>query len=387
MLKLTLARGAIVGVAHGVTSAESQRVFEDARTLGQSMTTSPEHITVLGGLAAGKIFRGEMRDARNMTEEILALARGDESPHVHVTAHCSAGTALMYLGEIEAAIWHLEQAVAAGEMTPTSRRESLDYDPVVPARMLLGFARVLSGRPQTGRPWIESALQIARANHLPWYLGFALNTAAALAVIRRDFVEARRLASEVLAYGEEMNLANWKDMNRIALGWVDAIETGEAAVLPPMREAVEAFSLTGNAVLSRMYGLLAEACLAAGRVAEAAQQLDVAFDRRGEVRLFDAELLRVRARILVLRAQTADAKEALLEEAEQTLEKAIEVTATQGTLLFGLRATIDLCRVRRATGKGAQARERLAAAFATFDEGFDETDLREARALLDELNV
>ena len=61
--------------------------------------------------------------------------------------------------------------------------------------------------------------------------------------------------------------------------------------------------------------------------------------------------------------------------------------STRDLIAFRLEQlpTVDLCRLWRTTGKLDEARRRLSEALGTFDEGFAETDLHEARALLDEL--
>jgi predicted ATPase len=50
-----------------------------------------------------------------------------------------------------------------------------------------------------------------------------------------------------------------------------------------------------------------------------------------------------------------------------------------------LRAAVSLARLRRNQGGRAEARNLLAPAYSWFTEGFDTPDLKEAKALLDEL--
>ena len=50
-----------------------------------------------------------------------------------------------------------------------------------------------------------------------------------------------------------------------------------------------------------------------------------------------------------------------------------------------VRAAMSLARLRRDQGKVQQAREMLAPVYGWFTEGFDTRDLKEAKALLDEL--
>ena len=65
--------------------------------------------------------------------------------------------------------------------------------------------------------------------------------------------------------------------------------------------------------------------------------------------------------------------------------RAIEVARSQQTRTFELRAAVSMARLWRDQGKVQQARELLAPVYGWFTEGFDTLDLKEAKALLDEL--
>ena len=70
---------------------------------------------------------------------------------------------------------------------------------------------------------------------------------------------------------------------------------------------------------------------------------------------------------------------------EQDLLRAIEIARQQGAKTYELRASVDLARLWRAQGKCAEARDLLAPIYDWFTEGFDTSDLKDAKALLDEL--
>jgi adenylate cyclase len=296
---------------------------------------------------------------------------------------------LLYVGEIDAALREFERAAAAIEVIRHGPAEPPmpGFDPLIPAYVFMGFTLIVAGRPQKGQAALSSALQIARATDMPWYLGLVLNIASAMAMVRRDVAETRELATAVLAYGVEQKLPLWKVPNQALLGWSEVVETGDASRIEPLRARVDRFRASGDVAVSHTYCVLTDACLSVGRLDEAASALDAAFATRGEERLWDAELLRLRGAISRARAHTTGSQRSALEDAEQCFEQAIEIASTQGARLFGLRATVDLCRLLLSTGERDVAHRRLADAFGGFDEGFGETDLREARALLDELET
>jgi hypothetical protein len=83
----------------------------------------------------------------------------------------------------------------------------------------------------------------------------------------------------------------------------------------------------------------------------------------------------------------SSSRQAFLEQAEQLLEDATELAAVQGSRLFGLRATVDLCRLRLDTGRRDAAHQPLTAALADFAEGGADADLLAARKLLGEIDA
>jgi predicted ATPase len=72
---------------------------------------------------------------------------------------------------------------------------------------------------------------------------------------------------------------------------------------------------------------------------------------------------------------------------ERSYQHAIAVAKRQSAKMFELRASISLARLWRDQGKRDEARELLAPVYGWFTEGFDTRDLKEAKALLDELGA
>ena len=133
--------------------------------------------------------------------------------------------------------------------------------------------------------------------------------------------------------------------------------------------------------LADYLALLAEARTAMGDLEVALASLDEAIEhtaRCGE-RWYDAELNRARAGILHRLKRDGDAA--------TSLGRAVEIARGQGAILWQLRATRDLAQLWRDQGKLGEARDLLAPIYASFTEGFDTPDLREARTLLEELTL
>jgi predicted ATPase len=94
-------------------------------------------------------------------------------------------------------------------------------------------------------------------------------------------------------------------------------------------------------------------------------------------RWYEPELYRLRGHILISARDE--------EHAEGSFLTATRIASAQETKLLELRASTDLARLWRDQGKRTEARDVLAPIYGWFTEGFDTSDLKEAKALLEEL--
>jgi predicted ATPase len=73
-------------------------------------------------------------------------------------------------------------------------------------------------------------------------------------------------------------------------------------------------------------------------------------------------------------------------EAQRCFERAIEIARSQSAKSLELRATMSLARLLCDTGRRDEARTMLADIYNWFTEGFDTADLKDAKALLEQLS-
>ena len=94
-------------------------------------------------------------------------------------------------------------------------------------------------------------------------------------------------------------------------------------------------------------------------------------------RWFEAELHRHKGQLLLKQGQT--------QAAEELYRNALSLTREQEAKLWELRAAVSLARAWRDLGRSNEARDLLSPVCGWFTEGFDTPDLKEAKALLYEL--
>jgi predicted ATPase len=150
--------------------------------------------------------------------------------------------------------------------------------------------------------------------------------------------------------------------------------------MPLLRSGIIAFRASGTeAWLPHFLALRASACDLAGEAEEGLSLLDEAMqivDRTGE-RWLEAELYRLRGQLLLRREHA--------EGAETRYREALRIAREQEAKLWELRAAVSLARLYRDQSRRAEARDLLAPVYGWFTEGFGTRDLKEVKALLDEL--
>jgi predicted ATPase len=98
-------------------------------------------------------------------------------------------------------------------------------------------------------------------------------------------------------------------------------------------------------------------------------------------RLWEADIHRIAGEIALMSLEPDFAK------AEAYFERALAVARAQQAKSWELRAAMSLARLWRDQSKRDAARDLLAPVYGWFTEGLDTLDLKEAKALLDELHA
>ena len=180
----------------------------------------------------------------------------------------------------------------------------------------------------------------------------------------------------------EGGFPHWGAIGAIYRGWVKVRNGDLAQGMSLLRDGLRTFGATGAENWATHHtALLARASEIAGQIEEAMSQLNDALqiaERTGE-RWLEAELYRHKGQLLL--------RQGHIEPAEKLYRKALSIAREQEAKLWELRAAVSLARLWRDQGRRPEARDLLAPVFGWFTEGFDTRDLKEAKALLKELDV
>jgi len=187
-------------------------------------------------------------------------------------------------------------------------------------------------------------------------------------------------ADQLIAVTTEQRLPHWGAQGTIYRGWTKVMNGDVAEGISLLRSGSIGYRATGaEAGMPHFSALLARAYDIAGQSEEAVTLLDDALQiiERTEERWFAAELNRHKGQLLLRQGHS--------EAAEELYREALSIAEEQGARLWELRAAVSLAQLRRDQGGRAEARDLLAPLFSWFTEGFGAPDLKEAKALLDEL--
>jgi predicted ATPase len=151
-----------------------------------------------------------------------------------------------------------------------------------------------------------------------------------------------------------------------------------------LTEGIEVSDGVGLQVSRTMFlCFLAEGYAKTSNRERASQLLAEAFDRASRTgeRFYECELHRLQGNVDLMgdRPNT--------KAAYNRFRAAIELARKQGTKAWELRATVSLARLLAKQDDGYEARTMLAEIYGSFTEGFDTADLKDAKALLDELSA
>jgi predicted ATPase len=381
-LEFCSALGAALIAVKGFAAPETGEVNARARELWEQLGSPSEFLRIPFGQSSYHAFRGELDLAQRLEEDLLRLSSKRDDSAGLVLGHYASARTQMFAGRFAQSRSHLEAVLAFYD--PISHRSLLQqagFHPQVVSQALLGIDLLCLGFPDQALARSDAAIAEARRLAHPLTLVSNLTLGAILLSLGRDRSVAEELVDQLVEVATEQGYPTWRAYGTAFRGWVKVKNGDVMEGILLLRSGSAAYRATGAEVWMPYFnGLLAQASEIAGQVEEAASLVDEALrivEKTGE-RSLAAELNRHKGQLLLQRGQS--------EAAEELYCKAIGIAKEQEARLWELRAAMSLARLRRDQGRQQEAHEVVAPVYDWFTEGFDTPDLKEAKALLDELS-
>jgi predicted ATPase len=336
---------------------------------------------LLTGYVVSNGVAGNVKACRDVATSILSLAEKQQASAPLVLGHICVGYSLLLGGEIREGKAHLDQTIALYD--PAEHRLlHFGIDPRVSALVWRSNALWMLGYPEAARADADRAVKDARAiGHAP-SLMIALSIADLTHMLCGNYAAGSERINELVGLADEIGGAFWKLAAAAIRGRHLALIGNAENSIPLMIATRNAYEATGAnflapldlAILGSTHATLGKFDDARRYVADAMNSLE-----SNKERWFEAEVNRVAGEIALMPPKPDATK------AETYLERALAVARQQQAKSWELRAATGLARLWRSQGKTVEARDLLAPVYEWFTEGFETRDLKEAKALLEEL--
>jgi class 3 adenylate cyclase/predicted ATPase len=380
-LDLRVSLGPALRAGQGWPAAALGENYARTRELCEHLH-QPQHLgSVLFGQYTHHRARGELRLASEQAEALLQLGETRKNAVLTSVAHHNRGEVNVCLGEFAAGRADLEQSLALLDANHRGEvHELTGADLHVVTLLWLSKALARLGYLDQARMRREAALAEARQLSDAFSRAYAILFGLFTERGERPADARLLLAEELLDLSAEHGFPLLNAAGAVHRGWCLSMLGRQVEGIAQLNDGLDAYRSIGNVLampyqltlLAEAYGVARQPEAGLECLAEAARLIEQTLERE-----FEAELYRVRGE---LQAGLGD-----WTTAEESYHAALAVARRQIARLWELRAAISLARLWRDQGKRTEARDLLAPIFGWFTEGFDTPDLKEAKALLDEL--
>jgi class 3 adenylate cyclase/tetratricopeptide (TPR) repeat protein len=362
-------------VTRGYSAAETIEATEALAAVAEKGGNLKQLVNLMVSRSMNANMSGDLRTSNMLDDRLLELAIREGSPTSLAHAHYSQILSRIARGDLAGAEKHF---AAWLKFSNDPGMQPIPGAGVIPLGFVSGSAWML-GRADLARERESQLIAVADRSN-PYEAAFAAIFSANLRLLLRDHDEqAAALAVRGLEISEENRFPFLTAYSQFLLGLARA-RLGNAiegvALIGRAIAGVREIGATGN--IYRFTAGLAEAQALEGNLIEALATIEQVLEANPEERLFRPEALSLQAELRVKLGQSG--------AAEAGFHEAIDLARKTGAKGLELRATMSLARLLDHQGRRDEARAMLAEIYNWFTEGFDTADLKDAKALLDELS-
>ena len=385
-IQFQTAIGVTMMATKGWGAPEVLQAYSAAKVLCERLGDPRQLFTVLRGEGQYRMVSGNLQAADELARQCMQLAKNAADPAFMLEAHHLFWSNSLFMGDYAAAEFHANEGIARYdpvEHHPLTYKYS-GHDPGVCCRTVSALLLWLRGYPDQAVNRCNEALTLANQELHPLTMAQAYRALSYVHLFRREADEGRRWAEKQVEISKKCGLPQNLSQGSFQLGWA-LVEQGHVVQgIEQIHNGITAIRATGAEMeLPFLLSVLAHAYLDSGDLRQGVATLDEALSVATDARALYQfpELLRTKGELLLMQDQDHP------EAAQASFQQAVTAAREQGAKSLELRAAMSLARLWRDQGKVQQARELLAPVYGWFTEGFETLDLKEAKALLEELTV
>lgn len=338
------------------------------------------------GIWAVAIVRGDREATSELADWLRGLVKDVDDPTIAMMSHAALGTWAFYRGDYALAEEHLQRSI---ELFDPGQHHAVTREYAAGGAFFGHMVTTLSlwftGFPDRACAHQERVISLAETLSDPYTLALSLlyeaNLGHELGDVDRVWAAAQR--ADRMLTASEHDFLFLAAVIKIIQGWVLAHQGQADKGVAQLRDGLDSYRATGARILVPYYmAYLTEALLAAARPDEALPAVEqaISLSQTNLDSFYEPELQRLRGRVL----QQLGADSARL---EACFRDVLDAARRQGSKALELRAATSLAGVLTDCGKAEEAESLLERAYHDFSEGFATRDLREARALLDQMQT
>jgi predicted ATPase len=361
----------LAGFARGPATVENVRETERLRELGEKTSDPDRLLLMLLATFVSTFNRGEMAAARQIGAQIQQIAERSRNSLGLSLSYTTQGTCCMFRGELAQAMHHFDQEM--GSYSETDSPWSF-MDQHLQVLIAVGWITWHTGNGDQGRSKIREAISLSEHSKHSAIVADALKYASLMYMDLREVGDTQETAERLFTYAAESHLTNHQSTASVCRGWAMAERGRTEEGIALMRKGIDFATEHERLGLLRA---LSEAQERAGQLQEAFATNEQALHTVGEQQIYLPGLLWRRGELHLRQGEES--------KADTDFREAIAIARRIGSKAYELRATTSLARLLRDTNRHAEARAMLAEIYNWFTEGFDTSDLKDAKVLLDEL--
>jgi class 3 adenylate cyclase len=347
----------------GWTAPETWSCLHPARALAKSLERNDALLPILRGLWLYVLVQGRAAESLPWVEETFELAEATGDPDVLILGAEMACSSRFWMGELTEAVKHADKVLALYDVEKHGHLVEITNSDLKTAASVIGsMCTWMLGYPDRAVRLGQDGITHARTRGHPFDLGWALTLGTNVFGYRCEAGDQIIRAEECERLGRANSLPMmWAVMAPMMRGMAHIREGKAAEGIAPLTASMEIYDASGSKLNTFLNATLAEGMALTGDLDNALRLIDELIEqseRPGwEERLHYAEILRLKGWMLTLKDNLAGAEKNYLAS----------------------------LRLWQQQGKKKEAHDLLSPVYNWFTEGFDTKDLKDAKALLEEL--
>jgi len=362
-LQFTLAPCLIA--AQGPAENFAVATFTRAHQLCARLGDAPEYLQVMFWLVTPRVVRGELPQALEEIAELTRLAETRRDHSALLNAVRGRAMILLFMGRVVEAQEEVERAITSFELSDENVRlnaRSAGQDAGAAAFALVSWSCWLLGDVEKATIKITAALDRAHAVQHPHTLAYVSYYASVLYALRGEAEIALQHAERCLSLAEEHGFGQWRNLARAIRGISMAVlnPLDDALALNEVRAAFNEYRRAGYELGITALDILWCPALLMHNQPEAAMEVieqGLSTAEGNNERIFEAELYRLKAKVVLARASPSSDAQG---DPESLLQHALKIASGQKARVLEFRAAKDLAALWVAQGRSAQAARLLA---------------------------